>query len=523
MKSFRLLFSLEKQLLINNIKSILQNPKRILAYVGYLVFMTWIVYVNVNNFSGDKNPGFLKYASGGLYILLFMMAYGMTKKSSIYFKMSEINLLFTAPVDSRKLLMFTMLKRIPVYLLTSVYTLIFLMSMIVGIYHPSPAQLVISCIGYSLVLLILEPLGFCLFAMSTRLRKPGLNEKIIKMVFLILGLITLTSVFMSIRSQGMSIGSVFAGLGKDSLNYLPIIGWGKALTLTSMTGITTSTFVYLGLMLGLYVLLFVFTYTLGTDYYEDVIGTSEERTKLVNQAKEGKYSFSFQLKKKKIQIKDHYKLAGAIYWKKKLLTSKSDISVYFSIETVLCLIVCVGTFLFNKDSLKYLPLVSAGIYFYVKFLFSSNTSLDQELGMHYFYTIPDNSMKKLIQVLRIDVIRFFINVSLISIASGFLGTTIDGMLLVMPFAVTSFYVMMLLSSFTLKLFFTTEDFNRLLLMFKMVQMIVILIPAIIALIVVGSLTSSLFLGLIGSLSVNFVVIILFLALSDRILNRMELK
>lgn len=523
MKPYSLLFRLEKTLLINQIKSIISNPKRVISYLAYLVFMTWVVFVNIKNFSGQRSTVFANYASGGVFIFMLMIAYGMTKKSSIYFKMSEINLIFTAPIDQRKLLMFTLLKRIPVYLLTSIYTLIFIMSMVIGMYHPSILELVISCIGYSLVLLILEPLGFCLFAISTRLRKPELSAGVTKKIFIVLALGALVSVILSIRADGLNLQSIFAGLGNEWLNLLPIIGWGKALTLTAISGISASTFIYLGLMLGLYALLVILTYVLGTDYYEDVIETSELRTEQINKAKQGKYSFAVQLRKKAIKIKDDYRLAGAIHWKKRLLTSKSDISVYFSIETVLCLLISIGGFFFMKDAIERLPYIVSGIYFYIKFLFSMNTSLDKELGMHYFYTIPDTSVKKLINVLKIDVMRFFINIAVISIVLGVLGGHINGELVLLPFAVTSFYIMMLMASFTLKLFFSSEDFNRLLIMFKMLQMFVVLIPSLIALIVIGALTDSVFLALLGSTSVNILIVAIFLGLSDMILNRMELK
>lgn len=523
MKSFSILFQLEKTLLINQIKSIISNPKRVISYLAYLIFMSWVVFVNIKNFSGQSSNVFAQYANGGVFIFMLMIAYGMTKKSSIYFKMSEINLIFTAPFDQRKLLMFTLLKRIPVYLLTSIYTLIFIMSMVIGMYHPSILELVISCIGYTLVLLILEPLGFCMFAIGTRLRRPELSTGVTKKIFIALALGAFVSVVLSIRADGLSIQSIFSGLGNEWLNLLPIIGWGKALTLTAVTGISVSTYIYLGLMFGLYALLVILTYVLGTDYYEDVIETSELRTEQINNAKQGKYSFAIQLKKKAIKIKDTYRLAGAIHWKKRLLTSKSDISVYFSLETVLCLVIGVGGYFFMKDAIKYLPFTVSGIYFYIKFLFSMNTSLDKELGMHYFYTIPDTSVKKLINVLKIDVMRFFINISVISLVCGVLSGTFEPILVLLPFAVTSFYIMMLMASFTLKLFFSSEDFNRLLIMFKMLQMFVVLIPSVIALIVIGALTQSVFLALLGSTTVNVVIIAVFLGLSDMILNRMELK
>jgi len=523
MRSFNLLLGIEKNLVKNKILSIVKSPKRLIAYLFYTAFMAWVVFFNSKNFDMLSPDTMLVYGQGGVFLLIFMMAYGLTKKSSIFFKMSEVNLIFTAPVDPRKLLLFTLLKRIPQYLFTSAITLVFLIAMVIGVFNPSTLEVIITGLGYTLVLLILEPLGFCLFAILTKRGNPELSESWVKRIFVFIGFIALVVVLNTIRTDGLSMASIFNGLGNDMLNWIPIIGWGRGLTVTAMTGITSMTYVYIALMILMYIMLVCLTYFLGSDYYEDVIGLSEERNQLINEAKQGKNQLKgFHFKKKNVSVKDKYKFSGAIHWKKKLITAKSDVSVYLSLESLLCVLLAVGGSLF-MDSPESTPYMVMGGYFYIKFLFSMNTSLDKELNRHFFYTIPDNGMKKLIQVSKIDVVRFFINACLIAIVSYAITNVNDIGFVILPFAATMFYVMMLLSSFTLKLFFTSEDFNRLILLFKMFQMIVILLPSLITMIVIGALTESTVLALLGSTVINVVITGIFLSLGDVILNRMELK
>lgn len=527
MQSFSMLFRLEKTLLKNNILTIIKSPKRMITYVLYFVLMTWVVFSNSKNFgNASTNPdSFYNYASGGVFIMLFMLGFGLTKKSSIYFKMCDINLLFTAPVDPRKLLMFTLLKRIPVYLLTSLYTLIFLVSMVIGLFQPSTIELMVTCFGYTMVFLVLEPLGFCIFAIATKLQNSEINQKYMKMLFAGIGVFALYQVYLSVNTNGFSIQSVMGGLGSDDLNWLPIIGWGKQLTLTSLTGVSTMTYVYLGLMIVLYFTLVILTYILGDDYFEDVIQSSEEKNILIKKARSGRLHFNgIHFKNKKIKTNDTQKYAGAIYWKRKLITMKTDLSVFFSMESVLCLILGIGSAYFIEgDSAPFGAVIVTGIYFYMKFLLSTNTSLDQELKMHYYYTLPDTAIHKMIAVTKLDVIRFFINISVLVAANAVFSQHISGLMVLLPVAAAMFYVMMLLSSFLLKLFFTAEDYNRLMVMFKMLQMLLVLMPAFITMLVIAILTESTFYALLGSLVVNILLTTIILGLSDVIFNRLELK
>ena len=51
MKSFSMLFRIERTLLKNNILSIVKNPKRVITYVLYIALMTWVILNNAKNFS----------------------------------------------------------------------------------------------------------------------------------------------------------------------------------------------------------------------------------------------------------------------------------------------------------------------------------------------------------------------------------------------------------------------------------------------------------------------------------------
>lgn len=526
MKPYSLLMNIEKRVFINSIKSIIGSPKRLITYILYIAFMTWVILMNVKNVgsasTSDQLATFGKYFQGGAFILILFISYALLKQSSMSFRMSEINLLFTAPIDSRKLLLFNVFKRIPVYLMTSLYTLIFILSIMIRMYQPTFVEILCTCIGYTFVLLILEPMSFCLFVISTKIKKEDFAERAVKVFFILISLIALIPVAINISKFGFSLEVLFDGLGSKYLNMIPVIGWGRYLTITVIEGLNLYTLLALAGMVTMYIVFLFITYKLGDDYYEDVIHTSEERSQKIKEYKSGKSNIkSFQLKKKRITTTKFKTGAGALDWKRQHMLKRTDFSAFLSMETLLCLVIAVGSILFVKDPEFETIYVATGIYFYIKFLFSMETELDRELKKPYYYLIPDSAMKKMLNIVKVDLLRFLINTSIIAAISSFSGFKIEYLLL--PLTVTSLYTVMILSSYLFNLFLPSEDFKRMMLMFKMLQMILLLLPSIIVMIIIGVTTESIALTLLGSFLVNMIISGIMLALSEGLFARLELK
>lgn len=524
MKSFSILLGIEKCILKNKIRMIISNPKRFITYLVYIIFMGSMLLLNAKNFENIGKENFGKYGVIGMSLMIFFMFISLTKKSTFAFKMSEINMIFTAPIDERKVLLFALLKRIPTSLFTALFSLMFLIAMAIGALQPSFLEIAVTCIGYSLIILLIEPLGFCMYTIAMRRKKTETSQYPMIALLIIAAAVMLAFAGLEVINNGFSVESISKGLNHPVTNWIPIIGWGKALSIVTITGITGQTYIYLGLLLLTYVVLFITTYRLGVDYYEDVIETSELRAELVKKAKRGKqFDGKMLLRKKKVELKDKYKGAGAIFWKKQLVTIKTSISVFFTFESVLALIMGIGSGLFLKDEPTVGVIVMGAVYLYIKFLFSFNTELDKELNRHYFYTIPDSAMKKLFYVTHLDVLRYFINSVILVVINLVITQNIDVAYVVIPFTFTSFYFIIVVSSFVLKLFFNVEDYERLLVLFKMIQNIVIMLPALVTTIAIGVITKSVLYALIGGLVVNSIIGIVFLALGDTVLSRLELK
>lgn len=528
MKTYKLLLQIECMQLKNIIKRIVTNPKRLITYLLYFAFMIFIVVVNTRNIgerSSESMAQFTLYFGAGTFVLVAFMMFNMLKRSSLNFKLSEINLMFTGPIDPRKMLLFNLFKKIPLSLLTSAYTLVFLMSMFINSIDTSLEAIIMTGIGYAMVFLIIEPLSFSLFVLGVQLKKENLQVQITQIIFVIIGGILVYVLYDAFSVFGFNLDALLKGLNHNFLNYIPILGWAKYLILSAITGVTTKTYVLLVLMIISY-LTFVFTtFYLGRDYYEDVIDVSEKRHKALKEARSGKVKqINFGFKKKRVKTIDDKKFAQALDWKRKLMVRKKDISLYFSFETVLLLLSVCGLRIFTgNDSVDNGLYIVAGAYIYMKFLLSSTSNIDNEIAKPYFFLIPDKGFYKIVQVLKTDLERVFINGSLMVLAHSILHLTFSIEWLLFPLALTLIIALFLFSGILVNLFLPNGDAKVFSLFLKMIQIIVLLLPSFVVSLIVGFIYESMFLALLSNVLINILLNFILLSLSDKIVARMELK
>lgn len=327
MNEFSLLFNTELKLIKNNLARIITTPKVIISYIAVLIFMSWGIISNFKHsaelpISIDNLALYLGAATFALFTVLY---YVSTKQNSVVFRISEINLLFTAPVDPKKILFFNLVRKIPPAFLSSALMLVFAIPFTKRHFDPSHTELIFFFLGITMIFLILEPLSFFFFAIGTRLNKSTLSHSFAKLAIVSISALVLISASLSIYRNGLSFESLLLGVNANYLDWIPIIGWGRHLILSVAHGVSTQTVVTLVAMISTYIILIIATYFLGNGYYEDIISTSEQSEKIIADAKEGVYDFIPTLsftRQKEIHIRSIGSYSFAFDWKRRLLLRK---------------------------------------------------------------------------------------------------------------------------------------------------------------------------------------------------------
>ena len=131
MNEIRLLFRKDILILINNIKLILRNPLRLLPYAGIAGYIFFMYFIRMKKGGGEgtsqEMPELdlnglpevnfaMQNIIGAVTILalviLIYQLYSATKNNVSFFKMADVNLLFTAPVKPENILIYYMARSI---------------------------------------------------------------------------------------------------------------------------------------------------------------------------------------------------------------------------------------------------------------------------------------------------------------------------------------------------------------------------------------------------------------------------
>ena len=531
MNPYKILFLKDMRTLKNWLTSLMREPKRLVMYIAYMAFMFFIFKVNYNNVN-NGSESISMFTSPALsfpiiYALLGLLFSMQIFKNNCFFSLPDVNYVFPAPLDSRKVLLYNLLRKIPGTLLSSFFIIFVSVPFILKGEALNLKNILICVAGFLIFQLLLEPITFCTFAYSARTK----NESISKTIAMaITALVVLGGMIPFLLSLASGTGLIDA-LNTDSISYVPIVGWTAfALKSASANLITNKTLILLSFNFMLYIGLVFTTYFMGTDYYEEIATSSNQIAKKLKLMKSGRNMPQLPIlgfrKNKAYSVACKGDGAKALAWKRMLLIKKTDISSYVSLETLIVVAVAVGLgLMLRNENDGYMGCYAiAGLMVYIKFLFSMNTPLDQELKMHYFYLIPDSGAKKIFELSKFDLIKFCIN----TVAGLLVYTIIIGnitpIVLLLPFAALSFYICIIYSAFMAKLILPDGgDLERLFVLFKMIQNVLIFAPAILAAIGVGIFTQSELLTMISIIIVNGLLASVFLIFSNGILGRIELK
>ena len=98
---------------VNIVKSLIKHPS---ALIGYIIIICLVLFPSLIGTNGQ--PGFMinlnivKAVFMGYIIFLFLIALVSSLSGSSFFRMADVNLLFTSPINAGYILMYGFLKQL---------------------------------------------------------------------------------------------------------------------------------------------------------------------------------------------------------------------------------------------------------------------------------------------------------------------------------------------------------------------------------------------------------------------------
>ncbi|MGM0378888.1 MAG: putative ABC exporter domain-containing protein [Bacillota bacterium] len=497
-----------------------QKPKKILPVLFYII---WIGSLFISNNQTYEISYFKKFSIIILSILFIFSILNIYLERKSYFCMADINLAFTAPIEPKKILIYSIIKNSWKQLMMAIFMFVFLLPQILNTIK-NPFQLIFGILGYGLFILILEPISFII----TNLSKKYNTKKII--------FIPILFFVFSISIPIIIEKNLFLGLEANYINFIPFIGWSRGIFL-GMFNLNNLTFLFLALQIASIILINLYIIkTSQKSFIENVLTSTENKDKFKQNAKKGKQSFEIDLninKDKKLKFKKDFFSGQVYHWKNIITQTRKDIHHLVTIKSLFFLIVSIiSVFYFHLQKPEHLlttqtTFVVLGI-LYVYLIFSIKSGSLDDLEYPIFYLIPDKAINKIISLKKITIQQMFINSIFYIIPPIIIDLKNLNVYILLGLMVNFIYMTITFSNFLIRSFIRNEaDFTLMLPLIKIFQLFIITLPSIL-----GTITSFYFSNFLDvNLKIlifsftsifNLLFISLILLLSGKIIKNIEI-
>ncbi|MDN3205680.1 putative ABC exporter domain-containing protein [Algoriphagus sediminis] len=541
MREIKLLFRKDLLILLNNIKLILKNPLRLLPYaaiVGYFFFIYWMRFDSFDEGATQEMPDMegipqvnfaMQNIIGGVTILalglMIFQLYKATKNNVSFFKMADVNLLFTGPVRPENLLIYYMGRSLLPSLGAGILFVAYGASQLAEQWDLTVGNIVFMILGFALFFFMISPIRFLVYTLHT---KYGVIEYIrngVIVLGILLGLMILIPGLMAEKFwQGM-----FSWIASPWFDFFPLVGWSRGII-----GYLSHQNLWISLgFLGIYGLAYFSVVKLVLEYsgfyYEDVLEatkTNEEKIEKVRGKKEQSESQMSLNAKKKLALPDFGVGGKAFYWRNYVHSSRQDFHPLFGLYALIfaglgIIFAVLSLFDWFSHIVVYVYML---ILLLIYFLSGIGRTSVGDLKKPYFFLVPASWTSKFWNVIKLDIVQILLFSGVMIVPSVFIAGL--DWLLIPSFlvAIVAFY----LTGFGINLIpqiGLEESWDKFLIKPLMIGGILLfgLIPAVVVSIVAFAITKQFVWTMVAiSVSMAFIALILLHVALD-ILKRLEFK
>lgn len=539
MNEIKLLFRKDLWILKNNILLIFKNPARLIPYA---IAVAYFAFMYTRGVSSDKSSvndldveaageiNFeLQNVIGGITVLalafLIFQLYRATKNNVTFFKMADVNLLFTAPVKPENLLIYYMGRSLLPALGGSLFFLVYSGGQLARDFDLGVVGVIFLLLGFALYFFLIFPLRFLIYTLHTRFGVLDyIRGGVIVLGVLLTGMVLIPGFLAEKFWQGM-----FSWIASPWFDLFPIVGWSRGMMayMAHKNWILPVSYLVLYGLAYFSVVKLVIRYA--GYYYEDVLESTKSNEEKLEKAMgkrevtEDTYSLNA---KKQLALPEFGMGAKAFYWRNYVHSSRQDFHPLMGIYTIgLSLLGILLAGLSNFDWFSHKVL-----YFYLCFMIGfyflagvGRASIG-DLKKPWFILVPASWTAKFWNMIKLDLLQTVLFSFLLIIPSVFLAQVSGWLILVFPLGMVFSYLIGLAVNLIPQVGLD-EGWDRILIKPLMIGGIFVfgLIPSFILSVVVLALTDQFMLGLLTMVvGLGFVSAILVHVTLD-ILKRLEFK
>lgn len=376
----------------NSIVSVFKTPSKLISLIILLGLM------GVSAFSGNgavQNIHSLRdieelYA---IVTVLYSVIFILVSKNGFYngasmFSMADVNLIFTAPMKQSKILSFGLFQQLGRSLLIG-YFILFQYSLVSETYGVGFSALIFILIGYGVTVFLSQMTAMVFYSLTSS------NDKTRSLLkggfFAVAALFGGAVLLIAHNNGGITVANLVTALGSTVARLFPVSG----MVSLAVEGTIEGNFLKIGGGLAycaIFWLLYRVAVTLiNSDYYEDVLQSTEVSYSAIQARKEGKVAETAprNVKTGKIGIEKGFG-ASVIAVKHKIENRRSKVFMLSTMSLVMIVMSVAGAFIF-----KALPIGVFVMNVYMLTMGIASGRWGKELAYPYIYLIPEKPHIKL--------------------------------------------------------------------------------------------------------------------------------
>lgn len=380
----------------NRLKRLLHKPGLLVLYLLVLASLAYSLVLSLLNPSNTapvmKPEWLLIFFAGYLMIFYFTAVSKGLASGGSFFDMSDVNLLFSAPVHPKQVLCYGLLSQAGKSLLGGIFVLYQ-----GGTFHSmglTTVHLFLFFLGYVLTLILFELMSMAIYILSNQ---SSLRKRVIKAISLLPVAVFAAYYAYNYLKTDSYKAALLLSVNKGSLKFLPIVGWITESLRNYLTGdyAAVGMNMFLTILTGILFLAVIALYH--SDYYEDVLVATETAFAKKRAVSEGNINALGSTPKKSRIGKGSLAGSGAASLFYKHLLESSRNNRFFLLDGgSLFMIAGANLAAFIDRGGTMTPLIILAVSMYMQCFFIGTGRGLKELYSHYIYLIPDSSFSKII-------------------------------------------------------------------------------------------------------------------------------
>jgi hypothetical protein len=379
----------------NQLKSLVKKPSR-LIYVVIIIAALALTLIGGNAADGSAHAvrDILELNAGAaaLYLLMFVLTVkGGFSRGGNLFNMSDVNLLFCAPIRPQLLLFHGLLQQMISSLFIGFFIL-FQYTNLHSAYGISYGCLFLLLLGYGIAIFLGQVTAMLVYSFTngneTRKRVGKVALYVIVGAFLAY---VVASALLG-GTEGM-LGRGVAAVNSTAFYFLPVIGWLTLAMGGLLTGAALPAVIGFAACVAYLALLVLVIFRMDPDYYEDVLKSAEIAQNAITAQKEGTMTEAVPENVKVGKTGFGRGIGASVFYYKHMQENRRARKFLLSTTSLIFTVTVVLFCLFLKEGGLLATFLMAA---YMQMFGTLTGRFNRELLRPYIYLIPEPPMKKML-------------------------------------------------------------------------------------------------------------------------------